>query len=254
MSIAPEGGIPRAYSPKRPVSCTVVRRPGCLTLIAIEDPQYLLVVSVRVLERAVRVEDEVLPPVLEAPLLDLGLEPVELLAVYAAVVPDVAGLREDDGVLEVLQALLHVEHRERRPAEELVAARALDRVDDREAAAEAEGAFGGVGAGPHVLGDLDLLLRRHELVAPGQPRHEPDHGHQPRRAQECLDESFLRVEAVYAGRVLEVGGIRILVPIAEAHQGLVGPGIFDHHRHVHDHGLELKTVNVADLLVYLLEA
>jgi hypothetical protein len=42
-----------AYSPKRPVSCTVVRSPGCLTLIPIEYLQDLLVVVVRVLERAV---------------------------------------------------------------------------------------------------------------------------------------------------------------------------------------------------------
>src|SRR5918998_5494834 len=239
MSIAPEGGIPRAYSPKRPVSCTVVRRPGCLTLIAIEDPQYLLVVSVRVLERAVRVEDEVLLPVLEAPLLDLGFKPVELLALYAAVVPDVAGLGEDDGVLEVLQALLQVQPRDRGTAEELVAARSFDRVDNREAAAEAEGALGGVGAGPHVLGDLDLLLRRDELVAPGQPGHESDHGHQPWGAQERLDEVLLRVVAVYAGRVLQVGGVRVLMPIAEAHEGLVGPRVVYHDRHVHDPGVKL---------------
>ena len=72
--------------------------------------------------------------VLEGALLDLGLEPVVLLAVYAPVVPDVAGFREDYGVLEVLQALLHVEHGDRGAAEELVAARPFDRVDHREAA------------------------------------------------------------------------------------------------------------------------
>src|SRR5215213_6975193 len=114
-----------AYSPKRPVSCTVVRSPSCLTLIPIEHLQDLLVVGVRVLERAVRVEDELPLFVLEGPLLDLGLEPVELLAVYATVVPDVAGLGEDDGFLEVLQTLLHVQHRNRRPAEELIATRPL---------------------------------------------------------------------------------------------------------------------------------
>src|SRR5918998_2671279 len=121
MSIAPEGGMPMAYSPKRPVSCTVVRRPGCLTLIAIEHPLDLLVIRVRVLERAVWVEDELLLFVLEVAPFDLGLESVVLLAVYATVVPYVAGLREDDGFLEILQALLHVQHRNRRPAEELVA-------------------------------------------------------------------------------------------------------------------------------------
>src|SRR5215208_8370037 len=187
-----------AYSPKRPVSCTVVRSPGCLTLIPIEHPQDLLIVGVRVLERAVRVEDELLLFVLEGPLFDLGLEPVELLAVYATVVPDVAWLGEDDGFLKVLEALLYVKHRERRPAEELVAARSLHRVDHREAAAEAEGPLGGVGAGAHVLGHLDLLLRRDELIAPRQPRHEPDHGHQPRRAKKRLDKVFLRAETVYA--------------------------------------------------------
>src|SRR3712207_3565250 len=134
--------MPMAYSPRRPVSCTVVRRPGLLTLIAIEHPQDLLVVRVRVLERTVRVVDELLLLVLEGPLLHLGLEPVELLAVYAAVVPDVAGPGEDDGLLEVLQALLHVQYRNRRTAEELVATGPLHRVDDSEAAAEAEGPLG----------------------------------------------------------------------------------------------------------------
>src|SRR4029453_4610807 len=111
-----------AYSPKRPVSCTVVRSPGCLILIPIEHPQDLLVVGVRVLERAVRVEDEIFLLLLEGPLLDLGLEPVELLTVYTTVVPDVAGLGEDYGIPKVLEALRHVQHRERRPAVELVTA------------------------------------------------------------------------------------------------------------------------------------
>src|SRR5919112_6058519 len=243
-----------AYSPKRPASCTVVRSPGCLTLIPIEHPQDLFVVGVRVLERAVRVEDELLLFVLEGPLLDLGLEPVVLLAIYATIIPDVTGLGEDDGFLKVLEALLYVQHRKRRPAEELVAASTLHRVDHREAAAEAEGPLGCVGARPHVLGHLDLLLRRDELVAPRQPRHEPDHGHQPRRAEERLDKVFLRVETVYARRVLEVGGVRVLVAVAEAHQSLVGPGVFHHDRHVNDSGLELEAADVADLLVYRLEA
>src|SRR3712207_3136062 len=143
--------------------------------------------------------DELLLSVLEGPLLDLGLEPVVFLLVYAAVVPDVAGLGEDDGSLEIFEPLPHVQHGDWRPAEELVTARSLDRVDDREATAEAEGSLGGVSAGPHVLGNLNLLLRGDKLIAPGQPRHEPDHGHQPRRAQERLDEIFLRVEAVYTG-------------------------------------------------------
>jgi hypothetical protein len=46
---------------------------------------------VRILQRAVRVVDKVLLCVLEGALLNLGLEPVVLLALYAAVVPDVAG-------------------------------------------------------------------------------------------------------------------------------------------------------------------
>ena len=153
-----------------------------------------------------------------------------------------------------LRRCCHVQYRERRPAVELVAARSLHRVDHREASPEAEGPLGGVGAGPHVLGHLDLLLRRDELIAPRQPRHEPDHGHQPRRAKERLDKVFLRVETVYARRVLEVGGVRVLVPVAEAHQGLVGPGVLHHDRHVNDSGLELEAADVADLLVYRLEA
>ena len=225
-----------------------------MTLIAIEHPHDLLVVGVRVLERTVRVEDELLLFVLEGSLIDLGLEPVEFVAVYATVVPDVAGPGEDDGLLEVLQALIHVQHRNRRSAEELVAARPLHRVDDREGAAEAEGPLRGVGAGPHVLGDLHLLLRGDELVAPGQARHEPDHRHQPRGAQKGSYEVLLRVVAVYAGRVLEVGRVGVLVPIAEAHQGLVGPGVLHHDRHVDDAGLQLEVPDVAHLLVYLLEA
>src|ERR687890_434710 len=108
-----------AYSPRRPVSWTVVSRPGLCTLIAIEHPQDLLVVRVGVVERAIRVEDEV---------------------------------------------LLFVEDRRRREAVELVAAGPFHRVDDGEPAAEAEGPFRGVGAGPYVLGHLHLLLRRDELV------------------------------------------------------------------------------------------
>src|SRR5918998_6006116 len=119
-----------AYSPKRPVSWTVVRRPGLLTLIAIEHPQDLLVVRVRVLQRAVRVEDEVLLRVLEGAVLDAAPDLVELLAIYAPVVEDVAGLREHDRVLEVLQFLFNVEDRSRGEAVELVAASPLDRVDD----------------------------------------------------------------------------------------------------------------------------
>src|SRR5215207_729799 len=242
-----------AYSPKRPVSCTVVRRPGLFTLIAIEHPQDLLVVRMRVLERTVRVVDELLLLVLEGAVFDFGFKPVELVAVYATVVPDVAGPGEDYRILKVLEALLHVQDRDRRTAVELVTACPLHRVDDR-AAAETEGPLRGVGAGPHVLWNLDLLLRRDELVAPGESRYEPDHGDQPRGAEKSLYEFLLRVVAVYAGRVLEVGGVRVLVPIAEAHQGLVGPGVLHHDRHVDDAGLQLEAPDVTDLLVYLLEA
>src|SRR5919112_4871980 len=97
-----------AYSPKRPVSWTVVRSPGLLTLIAIEHPQNLLVVRVWVLERPVRVEGEVRLLVLEGAVLDPGPDLVELLPVDAAVLPDVARLGEDYRVLEILQPLLHV--------------------------------------------------------------------------------------------------------------------------------------------------
>src|SRR5215210_77919 len=146
-----------AYSPKRPVSCTVVSRPGWPTLIAIQHPQHLLVVPVRVLQRAVGVEGERSHAVLERALLDLRPYAVELLAFDAAVVPDVAGFGEDDGVFEVGELLLNVQDGGGGEAVELVAAGALDRVDHREAAAEAEGALGGEGAGPDVLGDLYLF-------------------------------------------------------------------------------------------------
>src|SRR5918997_5926606 len=99
-----------AYSPKRPASWTVVRRPGLLTLIAIEDPQDLLVVGVRVFERPVGVEREVPLPVLEGTVLYPGPDLVELLPPYSPVVPDIPGLREDDGISEVLQLLLHVQN------------------------------------------------------------------------------------------------------------------------------------------------
>jgi hypothetical protein len=44
------------------------------------------------------------------------------------------------------------------------------------------------------------------------------------------------------------------VAVAKAHQGLVGPRILHHHRHVHDPRLELEAVDVFRLLVYLFEA
>src|SRR5918998_145023 len=182
-----------AYSPRRPVSWTVVRRPGLFTLIAIEHPQDLLVVRVRVVERAIGVEDEIRLSVLERAFLDATPDLVELLPVYAPILEDVAWFGEDDRVLKVLQLLLHVQNGCRGKAVELVAAGSFDRVDDREPAAEAEGPLRGVGAGPNVLGHLHLLLRRDELVAPGQAWHEPDHGHKPRRAEQRRDKVLLRV-------------------------------------------------------------
>ena len=68
------------------------------------------------------------------------------------------------------------------------------------------------------------------------------------------DKVLLRVVAVDAGRVLEVGRVRVLVAVAEAHQGLVGPGVFHHHGHVNDPRLELETLDVSGFGVYLFEA
>src|SRR4028118_379115 len=173
-----------SYSPKRPRSWTVVRSPGLLTLIVIEHPQYLLVVRVRVLERPVRVEGKVRLLVLEGAVLDLCPDLVEPLPVDAAIVPYVPGLREDNRVLEVLQPLLHVEDRGGCQAVELIAAGALDGVDDGEPTAEAEGPLWGEGTGADIFRDLDLLLGRDELVAPRKAWDEPEHGEQPRGTAE----------------------------------------------------------------------
>src|SRR4028119_952609 len=172
-----------SYSPKRPVSWTVVRSPGLLTLIAIEHPQYLPVVRVRVLERPVRVEGEVRLFVLEGTVLDPGPDLVELLPVHTPVFPYVPGLREDYRVLEILQPLLHVPDRALCPAVGRGAAGARDGVAGADPAAEAEGPLWGEGAGTYVFRDLDLLLGRDELVAPREAGDEADYGRPPRGAE-----------------------------------------------------------------------
>src|SRR3954453_22734990 len=156
LSMAPEGGIPAAYRPMRPSSWTVVCRPGVLTSTAIETPLQARRDGAGVVVPATRDELRVVGPVRERLVLDRGPDAIELRPVHGPVADDVAGTEEPVAVAEVRQPARRVEERRRAHAEQLVAARAADRVDGREGAAPRECELGRVGAGPHVLGDFDL--------------------------------------------------------------------------------------------------
>src|SRR3954471_13450027 len=213
--MAPEGGIPAAYRPMRPSSWTVVCRPGALTSNAIETPLQARRDGAGIVVPATGDELRVGGPVRERLVLDRGPDAVELRPVDGPVADDVAGTEEPVAVAEVRQPAPRVEERRRAHPEELVAARAADRVDGREGAAPRECELGRVRAGPHVLGDLDLAVRGDELVVPGQPGDEADHRHEERGAEDSVLERLRRVEAVQLGRELDIGEVGRLMPIAE---------------------------------------
>ena len=54
-----------------------------------------------------------------------------------------------------------------------------------------------------------------------------------------LDEALCAVKAVDARRVVQICAARILMPLAKAHQGLVGPGILIVDRDLDDPGRHL---------------
>ena len=104
-----------------------------------------------------------------------------------------------------------------------------------------------VGARAHVLGHLELAFARDHLVQERQPGDEADHRRHPRRARVRVDEALDVVEVVDPRRVLEVGGVGVLVAVAEPHQRLVRPRVVVEHRDLDDARLELEVVRVADL-------
>src|SRR3954451_10683270 len=166
--MAPEGGIPAAYRPMRPSSWTVVCRPGILTSSAIEAPLQTRRDAAGIVVPAARDELHLGGPVRERLVLDRGPDPVELRPLDGAVADDVAGSEEPVAVAEVREPARRVEERRRAHAEQLVAARAANRIDGREGAAPRERELRRVRAGPHILRDLDLAVRGDQLVAPGQ--------------------------------------------------------------------------------------
>src|SRR3954469_21248411 len=182
--MAPEGGMPAAYRPMRPSSWTVVCRPGALTSSAIEAPLQARRGAAGIVVPATRDELRVGGPVRERLVLDRGTDAVELGPVDGPVADDVAGTEEPVAVEEVRQPARRVEEWRRAHAEQLVAARAADRVDGREGAAPCERELRRVGAGPHVLGDLDLAVCPDKLIGPRQAGDEADHRHEERGAED----------------------------------------------------------------------
>src|SRR5699024_6067637 len=179
--------------------------------------------------------------------LDLGAGFIELAPVHGPVPKDVTRAREDYRMVEVGVVLGDVEHGRRRDPIQLVTARSLYGVDDRECPADAEGPLGGEGARPDVLGHLDLALARLELVAEGEAGHETEHRHEPRISRQVVDECLHAVEAIGPRPVLEVGAVRILVMGAETHHRLVGPRVVVQDRDINDPGLQGEPLG--DLLV-----
>src|SRR3954451_6284491 len=252
--MAPDGGIPAAYSPIRPSSWTVVCRPGVLTSNAIQTPLQARRDAAGIVIPATRDELRVGGPVGERLVLDRGPDAVELGPVDGSIADDVAGTEEPVAVAEVRQPARSVEERRRTHAEQLVAAGAADGVDRRKGAPPREGELGRVGAGPHVLGDLDLAVGCHELVVPGQAGDEADHRHQERGPEDGVPERLRRVEAVELGRELDVREIGRLMPIAEPLDNLVRPRVVPEDWHVDDPGLQVEVGGVADLGLQLAQA
>src|SRR5215204_1476014 len=136
--MAPEGGIPAAYRPTRPSSWTVVCSPGVLTSTAIETPHQARRDADGIVGPVPRDELHLGGPVRERLILDRGPDAVELRPLDGPVADDVAGTEEPVAVAEVRQPARRNEERRRAHAEQLVAARAADRVDGRESAAPRE--------------------------------------------------------------------------------------------------------------------
>src|SRR3954454_17525069 len=254
LSMAPDGGIPAAYSPIRPSSWTVVCRPGVLTSSAIQTPLQARRDAAGIVIPATRDELRVGGPVRERLVLDRGPDAVELGPVDGSIADDVAGPEEPVAVAEVRQPARRVEERRRAHAEELVAARAADGIDRRKGAAPREGELGRVGAGPHVLGDVDLAVGCPELVVPGQAGDEADHRLEERGLEHGVAERLRRVEAVELCRELDVGEIGRLMPIAEPLDDFVRPRVVPEDRHVDNPRLQVEVGGVADLGLQLTQA
>src|SRR5699024_11756672 len=125
------------------------------------------VAGLRITKECRREERHVALEVSETAVRDLGAGFSERAPADGAVAKDVTRAREDYRMVEVGVVLGDVEYRRRRDPIQLVTARSLHGVDDRECPADAEGPLGGEGARPDVLRHLVLAHARHELVADG---------------------------------------------------------------------------------------
>ena len=156
-------------------------------------------------------------------------------------------------LLEVRQRLREIDDRDGADAEQLVAAGALHRVDRRERAAPGERERGRVGPRPRVLGDLDLAILGDELVVPGEVGDEARHRHDERRPADRIDERLRAVVAVALGGELDVGLVRRLMAVAEAHERRVRPLVLEEDRDLDHARREVLVGGVADLLLDLAE-
>ena len=161
----------------------------------------------------------------EAAVLDLGLGPVVFLAIDGLELDDVAGPEEHHRIAQMRQALARLEDRRGRHAEHLITAGAAHGINAAEATAMSHRVPGRVGAWPQVLRHLQLTLALDHLEHEGQAGHETHHGHEPGRAGMRVDEGLHRRKAVDACGVFQIGGCRVLVPLAKAHQRLVRPRV-----------------------------
>lgn len=150
---------------------------------------------------------------------------VVFLAIDGLELDDVAGPEEHHRIAQMRQALARLEDRRGRHAEHLITAGAAHGINAAEATAMSHRVPGRVGAWPQVLRHLQLTLALDHLEHEGQAGHETHHGHEPGRAGMRVDEGLHRRKAVDACGVFQIGGCRVLVPLAKAHQRLVRPRV-----------------------------
>ena len=153
-----------------------------------------------------------------------GPRPGRILAVDGLELDDVAGPEEHHRIAQMRQALARLEDRRGRHAEHLITAGAAHGIDAAEATAMSHRVPGRAVRGRRPR-HLQLALALDHLEHEGQAGHETHHGHEPGRAGMRVDEGLHRRKAVDARGVFQIGGCRVLVPLAKAHQRLVRPRV-----------------------------
>ena len=166
--------------------------------------------------------------------LDVGHDGIVFGSLDRPPFDDVAGIEQAHEVAQIADLLIGIVDRHRRDAEHLIAAGAAHRIDAAEAAAMADGQLRRVGARAQIFRRLDLPLALDHLVEERQAGDEADHRDEPGRAGMRPDEAFDAVEMVDLGGIFDVGHLRRLVAVAEAHQGLARPGIVVEHGNLDD--------------------